>query len=223
MGVHDGHRERKRAQFRRHGLDSFADHEVLELLLFYAIPRKDTNTIAHALIDRFGSLEQVLAAAPEELEKVPGVGENAATLLKLIPQITRRARVSSASNEKVLDTTERIGAFFVEQFVAETNEIMYQLCLDAKGRMLGCHKISVGDVSSVSLNLRKVVEHALRSNAVLVALAHNHPSGVAFPSHEDKIATTLAREALETIGVRLVDHIIVADDDYISLRHEGLL
>ncbi len=223
MGVHDGHRARTREQFRSHGLDSFADHEVLELLLFYAIPRKDTNTIAHALIDRFGSLEQVLAAAPEELEKVPGVGENAATLLKLIPQITRRARVSSASNEKVLDTTERIGAFFVEQFVAETNEIMYQLCLDAKGRMLGCHKISVGDVSSVSLNLRKVVEHALRSNAVLVALAHNHPSGVAFPSHEDKIATTLAREALETIGVRLVDHIIVADDDYISLRHEGLL
>lgn len=223
MGVHDGHRERKREQFRQYGLDSFADHEVLELLLFYAIPRKDTNPIAHALIDRFGSLEQVLAAPVEELEKVPGVGESAATLLKLVPQITRRARISAAAHEKVLDTTERIGAFFVEQFGAQTNEIMYQLCLDAKGRMLGCHKVSEGDVSSVSLNMRKIVENALRSNAVLVALAHNHPSGVAFPSHEDKIATQMAREALETIGVRLVDHIIVADDDFISLRHEGLL
>lgn len=223
MGIHDGHRDRKREQFRKHGLDAFADHELLELLLFYAIPRKDTNPIAHALIDRFGSLEQVLAAPAEELEKVPGMGENAATLLKLVPLITRRARASSAASEKVLDTTERIGAFFVEQFVAETNEITYQLCLDAKGRMLSCHKVSEGDVSSVSLNMRKLVENALRSNAILVALAHNHPSGVAFPSHDDKIATQLAREALETVGVRLVDHIIVADDDFVSLRHEGLL
>ena len=223
MGVHDGHRARKREQFRSHGLDSFADHEVLELLLFYAIPRRDTNPIAHDLINRFGSLEQVLAAPVEELEKVPGMGENAATLLKLIPQITRRARASSVAREKVLDTTERIGAFFVEQFVAETHEIMYQLCLDAKGRLLHCHKVSEGDAGSVNLNMRKIVENALRSNAVLVALAHNHPSGVAFPSQEDKIATKLAQEALETIGVRLVDHIIVADDDYISLRHEGIL
>lgn len=223
MGVHDGHRERKREQFRSHGLDSFADHEVLELLLYYAIPRRDTNPIAHDLIDRFGSLEQVLSAPVEELEKVPGMGRNAAILLKLVPQITRRARVSSIAREKVLDTTERIGAFFVEQFVAETNEIMYQLCLDAKGRMLGCHKVSEGDAGSVSMNMRKIVENALRANAVLVALAHNHPSGVALPSQEDRIATQMAREALETIGVRLVDHIIVADDDFVSLRHEGLL
>jgi len=223
MGVHDGHRQRKKEQFLTHGLETFADHEVLELLLFYAIPRKDTNPIAHALIDRFGSLEQVLSAPAEELAKVPGVGMSAAALVKLVPQITRRARASSAANEKVLDTTERIGAFFVEQFVAQPNEVMYQLCLDAKGRMLSCQKISEGDAASVSLNIRKIVENAIRCNAVLVALAHNHPSGVAFPSSEDKIATQLAREALDTIGVRLVDHIIVADDDFVSLRHEGLV
>ena len=223
MGTHDGHRQRKREQFRLHGLDSFAEHEVLELLLFYAIPRRDTNSLAHDLIRRFGSLEQVFSAPIEDLEAVPGMGENAATLLKLVPQITRRARAASAAHEKILDTTERIGAFFVEHFVAEPNEIMYQLCLDAKGKLLVCHKVSEGDAAGVNLNIRKIVENALRSNAVLVALAHNHPSGVAFPSHEDKIATKMVQDALDTIGVRLVDHIIVADDDYISLRHEGLL
>jgi len=223
MGVHDGHRQRKKEQFRQHGLDSFADHEALELLLFYAIPRKDTNPIAHALMERFGSLEQVLAAPVEELAQVPGVGESAATLIKLVPSLTRKARQSSAAKEKVLDTTERIGQFFLEQFVAQQEEVMYQLCLDAKGRMLSCQKVSQGDVAAVSLNLRKIVENALRSNAVMVALAHNHPSGVAFPSRDDIVTTTQIRDALETIHVRLVDHIIVADDDFISMRQSDLL
>jgi len=223
MGLHDGHRERKKEQFRRHGIDSFADHEVLELLLFYAIPRQDTNPAAHALLERFGSLDRVLAAPIEELEKVPGVGRGAATLLKLVPQVTRRARMAAVANEKILDTSERIGAFFLEQFVAQNQEIMYQLCLDAKGRMLTCQKVSEGDVAAVSLNLRRIVENALRYNAVLVALAHNHPSGLAIPSDEDITATSQIRDALETVNVSLVDHIIVADDDYVSLRQAGLL
>lgn len=154
MGTHDGHRERKRRQFREHGIDAFADHEVLELLLYYAIPRRDVNPIAHALIERFGNLEAVLAAPLEELELVPGMGPGAATLIKLVPQVTRRARISAAAHEKVLDTTERIGAFFLEQFVAQTQEVVYQLCLDAKGRMICCRKVSEGDVAGVGLNLR---------------------------------------------------------------------
>ena len=223
MGLHEGHRERKKDQFRLHGLDAFAEHEALELLLYYAIPRRDTNPVAHALLDRFGSLEKVLAAPIEELEKVPGVGPSAALLIKLVPQITSKARRCAAANEKVLDTTERIGAFFVEQFTAETNEVMYQLCLDAKGRMLSCLKLGEGDAGSVAPNVRKIVENALRYNAVLVALAHNHPSGVALPSDADIVATGRIREALDTVDIRLVDHIIVADDDYISLRHSGIL
>lgn len=223
MTDHSGHRSRKRRQFRDHGIDAFADHEVLELLLYYAIPRRDTNPIAHALMDRFGSLNAVLSAPVEELERVPGMGANAALLLKLVPQVYRRARTSITENEVILDTTERIGEFFVEQFVAQTSEVMYQLCLDAKGRLLSCRKVCEGDAASVGLNLRKIVENALLCNAVLVALAHNHPSGVALPSHEDKVATLQIKEALEAVNVRLADHIIVADDDYVSLRQEGLL
>ena len=111
MGIHDGHREKKRQQFLQHGLDSFADHEVLELLLFYAIPRKDTNPIAHALMDRFGSLDAVLAAPVEELCQVKGVGESAAALLKLIPQVYRRSRIAAAERERVLNSSQRAGDY----------------------------------------------------------------------------------------------------------------
>lgn len=223
MGIHDGHREKMRRRFLETGLEGFADHEALELLLYYAIPRQDTNPIAHALMDRFGSLHAVLSAPAEELERVEGMGPGAATLLKLVPQVYRRARLSISAGEVVLDTTERIGEFFVEQFVAQPTEVMYQLCLDAKGRLLSCRKVCEGDAAALGLNLRKIVENAILSNAVLVALAHNHPSGVALPSHEDKVATLQIRDALEAVNVTLADHIIVADDDYVSLRQEGLL
>ncbi len=222
MGVHDGHRQRKRDQFLAHGLDSMAEHEALELLLYYAIPRRDTNPIAHELIDRFGSLAGVLAAPWEELAKVPGVGPSAAALIAMVPQLYRRAR-ASAVNEMILDSVERIGAFFREQFTAQNREVLYQLCLDAKGRMLCCKTICEGDVGGVTFNVRKIVENALLYNAVMVALAHNHPSGFAVPSDSDIAATREVRDALAAVHVELVDHIIVADDDYVSLRHTGLL
>lgn len=222
MGVHDGHRQRKREQFLNHGLDSMAEHEALELLLYYAIPRRDTNPLAHELIDRFGSLAGVLAAPWEELAKAPGMGANAAALIALVPQLYRRAR-ASAANEVILDSVERIGTFFREQFAAQNKEILYQLCLDAKGRMLCCKTVCEGDSGGVTFNVRKIVENALLSNAVMVALAHNHPSGFAVPSDSDIVFTREVRDALAAIHVELVDHIVVADDDYVSMRRTGLL
>ena len=218
MGTHDGHRERKRRQFREHGIDAFADHEVLELLLYYAIPRRDVNPIAHALIERFGNLEAVLAAPLEELELVPGMGPGAATLIKLVPQVTRRARISAAAHEKVLDTTERIGAFFLEQFVAQTSEVMYQLCLDAKGKSLGVRRVSEGNLVSSEVNVRRVAEICMALGASYFYLAHNHVSNLAFPSEEDWRATDLVRTALAPLGVSLVDHLIFVDGDAVSLR-----
>ena len=221
MGVHDGHRERRREQFLRHGADALADHELLELLLFYAIPRKDTNPIAHELLGQFGSLQAVLSAPVVELEKVPGMGRSAAALLKLVAPLYRRARVSAAENEVVLDTTERIGAYFLELYVAEPREVMYQLCLDAKGRRINTYKVSEGEASGVTVNVRRTVENSIVCGAVMVALAHNHPSGLAFPSQEDKDATRQVQIALDAVGVRLVEHVIVADNDFISLRQQG--
>ena len=223
MGVHDGHRERKKAQYRRCGSDPFADHELLELLLFFAIPRVDTNPAAHALLDRFGSLQAVFAASVEELEQVPHIGPNAALLISMIPALHRRAMVSAANSEVILDTRIRIGEYFRELLSTETREVMYQLCLDAKGRRRNIYKVGEGDIASVTLNKRQIVENAINSKAAMVALAHNHPSGVAFPSPEDREATLQIQDALEVIDVRLVEHIIVADNDYISMWESGMM
>lgn len=220
---HKDHRQRKRDQFYHHGSDAFADHELLELLLFYGIARKDVNPLAHTLLAEFGSLEAVFAAPTEALESIEGVGKSTAVLLKLVPHLMRRAQISSAQNEMALDTVERIGDFFTKLFLAESNEVMYQLCLDAKGRKLSCRKVAEGDPASISINTRTIVQNALKCNAVMVAMAHNHPSGVAFPSHADKVATQQIREALGAVNVTLIDHIVVANDDYISFRNDGLL
>ncbi len=223
MGVHDGHRERKRAQFLAHGLDAFADHETLELLLFYAIPRRDTNPIAHALLDHFGSLSAVFSAPAEELMKVPGVGESAAVLLRLVPQLYRRSRLSSPDCPTILTSTASVGAFFLERFAGERNEILYQACLDGKGKVLCCRKVSEGSAGGAEINVRRVVENALNTNATSVVLAHNHPSGIALPSHEDFVATKRISDALGAIGVALVDHIIVADGDFVSMADNGTI
>jgi DNA repair protein RadC len=223
MGVHDGHRDRKREQFLRCGAESFADHELLELLLYYAIPQKDTNPIAHALMERFGSLQAVLSAPPEELMETPYIKEKAAVLLRLAPALYQRVLMGGEDREIILDTRERIGEFFRRIFMVHATEVMYLLCLDGKGKKKSLLKLSEGDVGSVGINIRQIVEHALRAKAVMVVLAHNHPSGVALPSHEDQIATRMVGDALDTIGVRLVDHVIVADNDYISMAESGLL
>ena len=223
MGIHDGHREKKRQQFLQHGLDSFADHEVLELLLFYAIPRKDTNPIAHALMDRFGSLDAVLSAPVEELCRVNGVGPAAAALLKLTPQVYRRARMAAAERERVLNSSQRAGDYLLELFTGETAEVLYELCLDRKGKLLACRRVGEGGVSSINVDLRKIVENALLTGASGVILSHNHPSGIALPSADDCAATVRVKEALKTVGLVLVDHIVVADGDYVSMADSGQL
>ncbi len=221
MGIHDGHRKRRREQFLRHGLDAFADHEVLELLLFYAIGRRDTNPIAHALMDQFGSLSAIFSASMEELEQVEGMGPHAASLITLLPAVFRRVRLSAEGQDLALTTTEELGAYFLDLFFAQRSEVMYQACLDGKGKVLCCRRLSEGGAAAAECSVRRVVEIALRCNAVGVVLAHNHPSGVALPSREDFVATSQVAEALAAIGVQLVDHIIVADQDFVSMAENG--
>ena len=224
MGIHDGHREKMRRRFLSGGLEQFADHEALELLLYYAIPRRYTNPIAHALIDRYGSLSAVLAAPVEDMQKVEGIGESAAILLKLVTRLCAKARLADADRQElILNTASRAGAYLLERFYGEQNEVIYQLCLDRKGKLLACKKLGEGSIASAALDVRKLVENAILHSASSVVLAHNHPSGIASPSHEDYAATDRARNALETIGVALADHIIVADGDFVSLAESGYL
>lgn len=224
MGIHDGHREKMRCRYLSGGLDHFADHEALELLLYYAIPRRDTNPIAHALMDRYGSLSAVLAAPVEDLQRVEGIGESAAILLKLVPGLCSKARLADAARQDlILNTAARAGAYLLERFDGETNEVIYQLCLDRKGKLLACKRLSEGNIGFAALDIRRMVEHAILNSASAVILAHNHPSGMAMPSEEDYGATQSAKAALETIGVVLADHIIVADRDFVSMAESGYL
>ena len=137
MGLHDGHRQRAKERYCQVGADALADHELLELALFYAIPRQDTNETAHRLLKRFRSLQGVLQASPEELEQVEGVGKNAALLLHLMADISQRARITSLP-EKILNSPDRTGAYFMELLTGQKRGLLYQVCLDGKGKLLTC-------------------------------------------------------------------------------------
>lgn len=221
--IHSGHRERLRKKFLEHGLDSFPDVNALELLLFYAIPRQDTNPIAHRLLDAFESLAGVFAASTEDLMRLGGLSENAAALLKLTTEMARRQQISRASMDNILNTTRKCGDFLVPYFFGATEEMVYLLSLDAKCKVLGCTKLFTGTINSTSLSVRSVVECALRTKATSVVLAHNHTSGIAVPSQEDLHTTEAVSHALQIVGVLLADHIVVADDDYVSMLDSGFL
>ena len=221
MGIHDGHRERLRASFIENGLDSFNELNSLELLLFYAIPRRDTNEIAHRLLDTFGSLSGVMNAEREELMQVEGVGESAATLISLIPQIMRKSCISETSNIRFINGSEDAGKFFVPRFLHKKEETLLMLCLDSLKRIISCTEINCGSVNAVETNIRKIVETALKFRASAVIIAHNHPNGIALPSREDDVSTRLAGNALNTVGIQLVDHIVVAGEDYVSYADSG--
>lgn len=220
MSIHDGHRDKMRRRFLETGLAGFADHEALELLLFYAIPRRDTNALAHQLLNRYGSLEAVLAAPVEDLQKMEGVGQSAALLLRLVPMLAEKSRVRE-NVPAILNSTEKAGEFLLRRFDGKKYELIYELCLDRKGKLLLCKLLTEGDVAGAELNIRKLVENALLANASAVILSHNHPSGVALPSGEDFATTDRVRTALAGVGIELVDHIIVADGDFVSMRDSG--
>lgn len=223
MHPHEGHRQRMKNRFLTHGLDNFDDHNVLELLLFYALPRGDVNELAHELINRFGKLADVFDAPIEELKKVNGVGDNTATLIKLIPQICRRYMISrSVSGDDIhITDSKKAGAFIVPYFYGEREETVYMICLDAKCKVINCRMLFRCEVNSANVSIRKIVETALAYKATSVILAHNHPSGIAIPSREDERTTERVMEALKAVDIILADHIVVADEDFVSMADNG--
>ena len=221
MAIHDGHRQRLKERFSREGLDNFDELQVLELLLFYCIPRVDTNPLAHRLLDHFGSLSQVMEATEAELEKIPGMGHNAAIFLNLITAVGRYYLVNRSAQNTILGTTEQCGNYLIPYFYGRRNETVFLLCLDAKCKMLCCKEIGEGSVNSAGVPVRRIVETALGANATTVVLAHNHPSGLALPSSDDVQTTHRVASALDTVDIILADHIIVADDDFVSLVQSG--
>ncbi len=222
MSVHENHRQRVKARYERYGLDVFEQHQALELLLFHCIPRRDTNEIAHRLIERFKTFGQVLDAPLKELEKVEGVGHNAALYLKLVRDTLRYYQLHNEEGEIILDNINACGEYIVNFFEGLTVEAVYMLGLDAKCKVLCCREIGRGNVNSTAISVRKIIDAALTENVTSVVLAHNHPSGLAIPSNEDIHTTYQIAKALKTIDVVLADHVIVYGKDFVSLLHSGL-
>ena len=212
-----GHRQRMKNRFKAEGLDHFDERHVLEMLLYYCVPRQDTRELAVRLLKHFGSFVQVLDATPEELERVTGVGEGISTFLQFRRAVERYYRIRRDQTDAPVTTVEQYGQILSSRFQGERNEVVYILCLDAKCKVLSCMFVGEGSVNSANVPIRRVVEMCLASNATSAVLAHNHPSGLAMPSEEDVATTFRLAKALDAVDVALVDHLIFTDGDYISL------
>ncbi len=223
MGVHDGHRERLRETFLEYGLESTNELNALELLLFYAIPRRDTNPIAHELLKRFGTLGGVFRASVEELCDVPGIGRNAAALILLVPEILKKSQVADTKSIIQVKNSEDAGKYLMPRFMNEQDEVAYLLCLDSQSRIIKCAEVGRGIVDSVDINTRIIVEVAVKCKASSVIISHNHPDGIALPSPEDGNATKQIAKSLALVGIQLTDHIIVAGNDYVSFADSGFM
>lgn len=222
MSIHENHRQRMRNRYEEQGLDAFEEHQALELLLFYCIPRKDTNEVAHNLINRFKTFGQVLDAPISELEKVEGVGHNTALYIKLLRDSFRFYGIHKEKKDEILNDINDCGQYLINYFDAIKVETVYLLGLDAKRKVVCCREVAKGNVNSAAISVRKIVEIALSENVTSVILAHNHPSGLALPSPEDVYTTGRIAHALAAVDVILVDHIIVCDSDFVSLVQSGL-
>lgn len=222
-GEHAGHRQRMKERFLRNGLDGFADHEVLELLLFYAIPRQNTNPLAHRLLKHFGSLHGVLDASLEELSRIEGMGTGAATLLKLIAHTERRLEKSRSGAVEVMKNRGDAQRHCMQLFRGLRQEHFYVVCLNAQMQVLGDALISQGTLDEVQAYPRQVAEAIVRYNAHSVVLCHNHPGGDAIPSRQDMEVTRSLVDLCASLSVKVLDHIIVTETEAFSMVSCGLL
>ena len=220
---HEGHRQRMRARVEQYGLESLAPHEALEYLLYITNARRDTNGIAHALLERFGSFAGVLEASEEELCRVPGVGPASARMLHLLPEVSRYYEHSRTSTEGALTTTERLAAYLKPRFAGAKQEKALLLSLDSRSRVRGAYWLREGTSSKVSFEIKDVVAAALKGGTDSVVLCHNHPNGMAMPSREDLQATENIVRALGLVKIQLRDHLILTETEYFSMREEGRL
>lgn len=220
--MHKGHRGRLKKKFIKYGADSLETHELLELLLYYGIPRKDTNELAHTLIKIFGSLPQVFDAPMSNLLKVTGVGESTAILIRLVSKLSRVYAEKNYKLNSKRPTKTQVEQIILNKFIGRIKEHVVLVLFDAKRNMVFCDVISQGSFGSTGFHIRDIIELALKFNATRAIIAHNHPSGIALPSREDVETTIELKNALKLIEVKLVDHIIVADNDYVSIADSEL-
>ncbi len=220
--LHEGHRNRVRQRFLAEGLTHFERHQILEMLLFFGIPRKDTNEIAHRLLHKFGSLSGVMNASFEDLRQVEGMTDNAATLICFSAALTREYARDRQQEMDVLKSCEAMGEYAVPFLAGLDHEAVLLICMDSRYRVLHADILTHGTVNMADINTRLVMQRALRHNATIVVLAHNHPGGSPVPSYEDINTTKSLINALLPVGIKLADHIVVAGDGFTSMHNTPL-
>ena len=221
--IHEGHRARVKARYLEEGLDSYEDHQVLELLLFYCIPMKDTNELAHDMLKEFGTLAGLFEADPRDICIRSGVSETTAILISLIPPMSRRYLKGKWGEKPILNSSSKAGDYAVSLFTGRTYEVFYVICLDSQNRVNYADMVHEGTINEAPVYPRLIVETALRHQANSVILAHNHPGGSLLPSTADTEVTKRITTALDAIAIKVVDHIIVAGEKYTSFAEKGLM
>lgn len=203
-----------------HGIpDAMPDAELLELLLRFST--EDAKELTERILAQCPNIAAVIEADADTLRSIEGIDEASVLLLRLVPELHRRYFLSRSRDEKRLTTSADFGRFLLPYFYGARDEMVYLLLLDAAGKVLNCKLIGHGSVNSANVPMRRVVQEALTANASGVVLAHNHPSGVALPSKEDADLTARLRDTLDALQILLLDHIVVADDDFVSMRESG--
>ncbi|MBR6594458.1 MAG: DNA repair protein RadC [Clostridia bacterium] len=220
MNLHNGHRQRVLDRFRKEGIDGFSPHNILEMVLFYSIPRMDTNEIAHRLIDRFGSVAGVFDAPESELLKVDGIGERSAAFLKMIPQLARYYMTEKAE-DKIITSSRDAGEYLLPRYIGRTTEAVMVICLDNKNKVISTQVVHEGNVNTAEISIQAIATAALGCNATSVIVAHNHPGGLSLPSNEDIKTTEVLCRTLSALNIKVLDHIIIADNDFVSLADSG--
>ena len=221
-GLHTGRRARMRGRYLNGGgLDSFAEHETLELLLYYAIPQRDTNELAHKMLREYGGLANLFDAHPLDIARRCNVGENTAILVSLVPQMAKRYLQSKWEKNVRLVSSQSAGQYLVDLFAGRNTEAFYILCLDAQRRLNNAAMISEGTVEEAPVYIRNIVQTALLHNAVNVVLSHNHPGGSVSASGADIEATRQIVRTFELMDINVLDHIVVAGSKYFSFAENG--
>jgi len=219
----EGHRSRMRDRLLTAGPDSLADHEMLEMILFLALPRRDTKPIARALLARFGTFSNVIAAPLSDLLHIDGLGEAGAAAVKVVQAASLRLIRASVKEKPVFSNWDLLIGYLTAALAHEVVEQVRVLFLDTRNRLIADEVLGQGTINQAPVYPRQVVKRALELHATALILVHNHPSGDPTPSREDVGMTLEVRRAAEALGIKLFDHVVIGGDRWVSFKAQGLL
>lgn len=219
----EGHRKRLFDKYYKGGIRCLCEEEIIEILLFLAIPRKDTRPIAEELISKFGNLVGILEASREELENINGIGQRSSMIMSFMKDLLFYYRKDKRKYFKAENYVDDIGNYLADTYGNEKIEYVFALYVDEKNRNRACDVLSSGQQFSAQLDFVYIEKRAKQHGVKKVVIAHNHPSGLAIPSRADLIATQMAKVYLESMGIELIDHIIFEQNDFVSLAESNML